>query len=85
MHPRDFRCIPGIFYGSHKNSTRRGATRCELVDLLFSNILYFYFWYFKYILNSGLLLVTEYIYIAVLILLLKYSTFSTTAKYIKNE
>ena len=30
--------------------------RCELVDRLFSNILYFSFWYFKYIFMPALTL-----------------------------
>ena len=33
---------------AYKLTTRRQVPRCELVDQLFSNILYFYFWYFKY-------------------------------------
>ena len=56
----------------------RITMRCELVDLLFSKMLYFYFWYFKYILIPillyfyssifwiwGLYLQRKYFYIAV--------------------
>ena len=62
--------------GCLKIADRQGTTRCELVDLLFSNILYFNFCdaktfilLFKYVLNSELLI--EHFYIAVLVLLLK--------------